>query len=168
MKTAAIIGISSYARHHLLIALEQMLRGRLQLVAATVVNQAEEAFFCRRLRELGCEIYADADDMWTQCNGRIDLCFVPTGIHLHAPMTIRALQAGASVLVEKPLATSIADANAIMRLEQESGRFVAVGFQDLYADSTWAIKQHLLDGVIGRVKSVVFAGLWPRPVAYYQ
>ncbi len=167
MKTAAIIGISHYARHHLLMALEQMLQGRLRLVAATVVNQEEEAFFCQRLRGLGCEIFADPAAMWEKFAGRVDLCFIPTGLHLHAAMTLQALQCGASVLVEKPLAASLAQAAAIRQLEQRTGRFVAVGFQDLYTDSTWDIKQLLLDGGIGQLRHISLVGLWPRPAAYY-
>jgi predicted dehydrogenase len=167
MKQAAIIGISSYARNHLMIALEQALHGRLRLVAATVVNQDAEAFLCQRLRRLGCEVFASADEMWATFTGRVDLCFIPTGIHLHAAMTLQALRAGANVLVEKPLATSTADAAAIMQLEQATGRFVAVGFQDLYAESTWAIKRLLLSGGLGEVRSISFTGLWPRPISYY-
>lgn len=167
MKTAAIIGISHYARHHLLMALEQMLQGRLRLVAATVVNQEEEAFFCRRLRGLGCEIFSDVGAMWAKFAGRVDLCFIPTGLHLHAGMTLQALQAGANVLVEKPLAASLVQAQEIMRCERTSGRFVAVGFQDLYTDSTWDIKQLLLDGGIGQLRGISLVGLWPRAAAYY-
>src|SRR6266480_3792717 len=99
MKNAAIIGISNYARHHLFIALEQTLQSRLRLVAATVVNQEAEAFFCGRLRRLGCEIFASTGEMWARWSGRVDLWFITTGLHLHAPMTLEALRAGANVLV---------------------------------------------------------------------
>jgi predicted dehydrogenase len=167
MKTAAIIGISHYARHHLLMALEQMLQGRLRLVAATVVNQEEEAFFCQRLRGLGCEIFADPAAMWEKFTSRVDLCFIPTGLHLHAAMTLQALQCGANVLVEKPLAASLVQTEAIRQLERRTGRFVAVGFQDLYTDSTWDIKKLLLEGGIGQLRHISLVGLWPRPAAYY-
>ena len=107
MKTAAIIGISRYARYHLLIALEQMLHGKLRLAAAVVINPEEEAFFCRRLRKLGCELYSSADAMWQEWSGRVDLCFIPTGIHLHAPMTLQALNAGANVTYSSLLPSSL-------------------------------------------------------------
>ena len=38
MKTAAIIGISNYARNHLLMALEQALHGKMRRTAATIVQ----------------------------------------------------------------------------------------------------------------------------------
>ena len=102
MKSAAIIGISRYARYHLLIALEQMLHGKLRLVAAVVINPEEEAFFCSRLRKLGCQLYRSADAMWQDWSGRIDLCFIPTGIHLHAPMTLQALNAQITRIKRRP------------------------------------------------------------------
>lgn len=167
MKIAAIIGISRYARYHLFMALEQALHGKLRLAAAVVVNQQEESFFCQRLRSLGCEIFDHTEAMWARWSGRIDLCFIPTGIHLHAPMTLQALAAGANVLVEKPLTAAVAEASAIMDAERRTGRFVAVGFQDLYTESTWAIKERLLAGMLGDVRAITLVGLWPRHAGYY-
>jgi predicted dehydrogenase len=89
------------------------------------------------------------------------------GIQWHARLTIAALQAGMNVLVEKPLAGSVADAEAIRRAETVSGRFVAVGFQDLYPlESRW-LKNQLLSGVIGSIEDVRMIGLWPRPRCYF-
>jgi predicted dehydrogenase len=99
--------------------------------------------------------------------GRIDLCLIPTGIHWHARMTIAALEAGANVLVEKPLAGSVAEVADIRRAEERSGRFVAVGFQDLYDPGTQWLQQELARGVIGRIQSVRFLGMWPRPRSYF-
>ncbi len=168
MKTAAVIGISRYARYHLFMALEQSLHGRLRVAAVVVVNQKEETFLCDRLRSLGCEIFEDTATMWARWSGRIDLCLIPTGIHLHAPMTLDALAAGANVLVEKPLTATATEAVSIIEAERRSGRFVAVGFQDLYTPSTWLIKERLLAGAIGDLESITLVGLWPRHAGYYQ
>ena len=46
----------------------------------------------------------------------------------HAVLIEGALKAGKHVLVEKPLAASAAEARRIVKLEQETGRFVMVGF----------------------------------------
>jgi predicted dehydrogenase len=167
VKTAAIIGISRYARYHLLIALEQMLHGKLRLAAAVVINPEEEKFFCDRLRKLGCQLYHSTAAMWQEWSGRVDLCFIPTGIHLHAPMTLEALNAGANVLVEKPLTATAHEGEAIIAAENRTGRFVAVGFQDIYTDTTWSLKQRLLAGAIGEINAITLVGLWPRHDGYY-
>jgi predicted dehydrogenase len=82
-------------------------------------------------------------------------------------MTIAALQSGANVLVEKPLAGSVAEVEAVNAAELKSQRFVAVGFQDLYEPGTAWLKSELLKGRIGEITSVRFLGLWPRRRSYF-
>jgi predicted dehydrogenase len=163
----AIIGVSGYGRVHLQLAKESLARGEVQITAATIINPDEESTVVAELRATGTEIFADHAAMFRAHAGRIDLCLIPTGIHWHARMTIAALEAGANVLVEKPLAGSVAEVAEIRRAEQRTGRFVAVGFQDLYDPSTQWLQQELQRGVIGRIQSVRFLGLWPRPRSYF-
>ena len=50
-----------------------------------------------------------------------DVVVVAGPDHLHADQTVRALDQGCHVLVEKPLATTVADAQRILDAEAESG-----------------------------------------------
>ncbi len=101
--------------------------------------------------------------------GRAELCLIPTGIAWHERMTVAALAAGMSVLVEKPLAASVREIESIAAAEQRApGCFVAVGFQDLYNPQVHRLKRRLRAGIIGRVERVRFLGLWPRPTSYFQ
>ena len=163
----ALIGISGYGRIHLQLARECRDRGELDLVAVTVINPVEEAENIAELQAHGCSIYSDYEKMLAAHAGKLELCLIPTGIPWHARMTIAALRAGANVLVEKPLAGSVAEVEAIYAEEQRSGRFVAVGFQDLYEPGTTWLKEELIKGTIGRIESVRFLGLWPRRRAYF-
>ncbi|MCF7734436.1 MAG: Gfo/Idh/MocA family oxidoreductase, partial [Akkermansiaceae bacterium] len=142
-------------------------RGEAVIVAATVINPEEESVNVQELQAGGCLIYADHEEMLKRHAGEIDLCLIPTGIHWHARMTIAALRAGANVLVEKPLASSMADIRAIQAEEQASGKFVAVGFQDCYDPGTNWLNDELKRGAIGEVQSVRFLGIWPRPRSYF-
>ncbi len=162
-----LIGISGYGRIHRQLVLEFHRRGVLQLVAAVVINPDQERAAVAELRELGCEIFDDYESMLAQLRGRLELCLIPTGIAWHARMTVAALAAGANVLVEKPLASSTAEVRAVAEASRESGRFVAVGFQDYYEPSALWLKQQLEAGAIGRLRAVRFLGQWPRPRAYF-
>ncbi|MCC6416053.1 MAG: Gfo/Idh/MocA family oxidoreductase, partial [Opitutaceae bacterium] len=142
----ALIGVSGYARIYLQLIRESLARSEIKLVAAVVINAQEEAAIVAELTGLGGAIYGDYRTMLAEERGRIDLCMIPTGIHWHAEMTIAALRAGANVLVEKPLAATLADAEAIARASSESGKFVAVGFQDYYESATQWLKQRVHDG----------------------
>ncbi|HVT72621.1 MAG TPA: Gfo/Idh/MocA family oxidoreductase [Lacunisphaera sp.] len=163
----AIIGVSGYGSVHLQLARESRDRGEVRITAATIINPGEEAATVAELRAHDCEIFPDYREMFRAHAGRIDLCLIPTGIHWHARMTIAALEAGANVLVEKPLASSMTEVEAVRRAEQRTGRFVAVGFQDLYEPGTRWLKEELQRGVIGDLWSVRFLGVWPRPRSYF-
>ncbi len=162
-----LIGISGYGRIYLQLALDYHRRGELRLVAAVVINPEEESAAVTDLQRLGCEIFADYPSMLARHRGELELCLIPTGIGWHTRMTLAALGAGSHVLVEKPLASSLAEVRDIEQAATAAGRFVAVGFQDFYEPATGWLKQQLLDGVIGPLQSVRFLGQWPRPRAYF-
>ncbi len=163
----AIIGVSGYGSIHLQLARESRDRGEIKITAAAIINPQAEAATIAELRAQGAEIFTDYAEMFRRHAGRIDLCLIPTGIHWHARMSIAALEAGANVLVEKPLAGSLAEVEEISRVEQRTGRFVAVGFQDFYEPGTVWLKNELQRGVIGDIWSVRFLGVWPRPRGYF-
>lgn len=163
----AIIGVSGYGSVHLQLARESRDRGETRITAAAIINPQDESAVIAELRAQGAEIFTDYAEMFRRHEGKIDLCLIPTGIHWHARMTIAALESGANVLVEKPLAGSVAEVEAIRRVEQRTGKFVAVGFQDFYEPGTVWLKRELQRGVIGDIASVRFLGVWPRPRAYF-
>lgn len=165
---AVLIGISGYGRIHLGLARAARSVG-LDLVAAVVINRVAEAVEVARLERDGCRIYSDYESMLRAEQGRADLCLIPTGTAWHERMTVAALAAGMSVLVEKPLAGSVREGEAIAAAERAaSGCFVAVGFQDLYNPAVHALKRRILGGLIGRLERVRFLGLWPRPTSYFR
>lgn len=59
---------------------------------------------------------------------RIDALAIVTPNHLHAPMAIAALEAGFHVFCEKPMAMSVAEAEAIAAAAEASGRTFALAF----------------------------------------
>jgi predicted dehydrogenase len=167
MVTAAIIGISGFGTTHYKDLLRQIERGTLRLLAATVINQDEEAEKCARLQALGVTLFTDYQAMLDQFRGQIDLCFIPTSLHLHAPMAIAAMRAGANAFIEKPAAATIQDVRAMQACERETGRFVAVGYQTMYAWETLWMKQAILEKQIGELQAIKCRALWPRLDSYY-
>lgn len=164
----ALVGVSGFARVHFEMVMKALSEGaNVQLVAAAVINQDELVGECRQIRDAGGELFNDVFAMLETFKGQIDLCFIPVGIHLHASMTIAALRAGANVFVEKPAAATIQDVRAMQAAERESGRFVAVGFQTMFAAETLWMKDVILSGRIGAVQSIKCRCLWPRLDTYY-
>src|SRR6266700_7935656 len=52
----------------------------------------------------------------------INAVYVASPVFLHAPQTIQSLRAGRHVLCEKPMATNLTDAQAMLRAAEESGK----------------------------------------------
>lgn len=164
----ALIGVSGFANVHYRDLMRLHQTGVLRFSAATVINQDEEAEKCREMRGIGTELFADCREMFNRMKGQIELCFIPTGIALHCPMCIDALNAGMNVLIEKPAAGTLAEISEMKKVSDQTGRFVAVGFQDIYRPEYQELKRMLLDGVIGRIKSVSCRAVMPCTNAYFE
>ena len=82
-------------------------------------------------------------------SGTVDAVYVPLPNSLHADWTVRALDAGLAVLCEKPLAPTLAAAEAIAAASARSGRPVAEGYMYRFHPQ-WAIVRDLLEsGAVG-------------------
>lgn len=87
---------------------------------------------------------------------RPDTVIVCTRDDTHADIIVAALEAGADVVTEKPMATTAAMCRRILDAEQRTARRVDVGFNYRFGPTARALKEVLLSGVIGEVVSVDF------------
>ena len=99
---------------------------------------------------------------------RPDVAHICTPHHLHAPMAIACLRAGVNVLLEKPVATTVADAQAVIRAARSSTAQVGVCFQNRYNATSLAIQSLLERGDLGRLLGGRGSVTWFRDEAYYR
>jgi predicted dehydrogenase len=69
--------------------------------------------------------------------------------HLHAPVAIDLLARGVHVLVEKPMALSLAEADAMIAAAERARRVLAVGLGFRFFDSTALVAELLASGILG-------------------
>ncbi|MFW6291012.1 MAG: Gfo/Idh/MocA family protein [Spirochaetota bacterium] len=123
---------------------------------------------CRRLEELTAVVGTVHPTIEAFFAGeRADLVVIAAPIHLHATFTIAALERGAHVLCEKPVAAVVQDARAMAAAEEASDATVAIGYQWSFSDTIQSIRRDVVAGRFGvplQMKTVVF---WPRPASYY-
>lgn len=81
----------------------------------------------------------------------IDGVVICTPSHLHEEHSIRALQAGKHVLVEKPLGLTAAGADRVVRAAREADRTLMVALNSRYRADTNALKPFLDGGELGEV-----------------
>ncbi len=164
----ALIGVSGYGRIHYDLLRELHSKGEVLLTAVAIIDPEKETAITAECRAAGCEVFADYEEMLRRHKGMLDLCAIPTGIPWHTPMTLAALQAGANVLVEKPLAATLGEVDAIQAAEKQCGKIVMLGFQYHYCPENLELKAELLASVIGPVRRIKGIGLWPRGADYYS
>lgn len=88
---------------------------------------------------------------------------VCTANAFHAPLTIKALDAGKHVLCEKPIATSNEEARAMIAAAQKNGKFLMIGHNQRLAPLHVKAKQLLDAGEIGKVISFRTSFQHPGP-----
>jgi predicted dehydrogenase/threonine dehydrogenase-like Zn-dependent dehydrogenase len=93
----------------------------------------------------------------------VNSVIITTRHNLHAPMSIQALLAGKHVFVEKPLALSPEELEAIKEAKEKSGKSITVGFNRRFSPHTLKIKS-LLGGTPGpmHITATMNAGNIPK------
>ncbi|WP_018132136.1 Gfo/Idh/MocA family protein [Effusibacillus pohliae] len=81
----------------------------------------------------------------------IDAVIITTPNAYHAPIAIDAMQAGKHVLCEKPMAASLQEAKAMVRVQRETGCTLMIALNNRFrSDSQW-IKQLVYEGELGDI-----------------
>ncbi|MCA1644230.1 MAG: Gfo/Idh/MocA family oxidoreductase [Chloroflexi bacterium] len=99
----------------------------------------------------------------------IDALYLSTPVSTHYPLVKRALQSGKHVLVEKPIATTVAEAEDLARLAVASGRTLMVGHTFVFSPPVRKVKELIDAGAIGPIYYVettrVNLGLFQKDVS---
>lgn len=98
----------------------------------------------------------------------IDLVSIATPPSTHAALAIAALDAGIHVLVEKPMAPSLEECDAMIDAQQRSGKLLSVVAQNRFRDDLASLKAVVDSGLLGSVSHVRVDSAWWRGSAYYD
>lgn len=141
----AVVGARNIGRNHarILSALPDV---EVVAVADTDLPRAKAV-----AEEFGArETYADAAELVERSDAEGVVLAVPN--HLHAPLAIRAMEAGKHVLVEKPIARTADEAREIIEARDRTGRRLVVGMNQRFHPDRMALKEKLDAGVIGDIR----------------
>ena len=132
MLKAAVIGAGAFGRHH---ATKYRALPGVELVA--IADPSAEA---RRAAVAAHGVPVVAD--WRELLGTVDVVSVASPAVTHATIVRAFLNAGAHVLVEKPIATSIEEADALIALAESTGRILTVGHQERFVFAQIGLLDH--------------------------
>ena len=119
-----------------------------------------------RAAELGCPFFEDYEALLAETSP--DIVIILTPHPFHAEISIACLEAGAHVLVEKPMAVSVAEADAMIAAADANNRHLAVNFQYRARPEVRAARKLLKEGNLGQLLHLDMTMAWPRTSTYYQ
>jgi predicted dehydrogenase len=126
-----VVGVGHLGRHH----------ARLYAAnpGATLVGVADRDFDRAQkiASEYGCEAFRDTSELL----GRVAAASIATPTLDHRSAAVPFLEAGADVLIEKPIAPSLADADAILDAARRSDRLVMVGHTERFNPALAALSR---------------------------
>lgn len=95
----------------------------------------------------------------------VSICLPPS---LHAEVSIAAAEAGKHVLVEKPMASSLQECDAMIAASERAHRLLSVVSQNRFKTSMCRLKALLDSGAAGRILHTTVNSLWWRGQSYYD
>ncbi|MCA1020961.1 gfo/Idh/MocA family oxidoreductase [Halobacillus litoralis] len=146
MLRVAVIGCGSIAQNRHL--LEYEANENVEIKA--VCDIAEER--ARKVGQLyGAVVYTDYEELLEK--EEIDAVSVCLPNYLHAPVSIAALNKGAHVLCEKPMATSREEAEDMIAAAEKNGKKLMIAHNQRFVPSHQKARELIASGSIGKVYS---------------
>ncbi|WP_395403472.1 Gfo/Idh/MocA family protein [Arthrobacter sp. UC242_113] len=97
-----------------------------------------------------------------------DVVHICTPHDQHAAVAVDCLERGVNVIVEKPLAHTLAEGRRLVEAASAGGAKIAVCFQNRYNATSQAMHALLSRGELGAVTGASATVMWQRSAEYYQ
>ncbi|MDN5685395.1 MAG: Gfo/Idh/MocA family oxidoreductase [Brachybacterium sp.] len=164
MLNVAVIGAGNISDAHLRAYLDAPDEVRIVALADLTLEQADakrQAFALTEARS-----YADVAEMFAAED--LDLVSITTPPSAHRPLAVQALDAGVHVIVEKPMAPSLEDCDAMLDAQRRSGKILSGIAQNRFRDEMMGLKAVLDSGKLGTISHTRIASEWWRGLSYYD
>jgi predicted dehydrogenase len=135
LKTA-VIGVGSLGRHHARNYAEIARVGKAELAG---VCDIKEETAQKIAAENGCDFFTD----WHALIDKVDVVSIVTPTETHAEIACAFLEKGVHVLVEKPIARTLEEADRMIKTAERSGAKLMVGHLERYNPAMVALRPHV-------------------------
>ncbi|WP_439590647.1 Gfo/Idh/MocA family protein [Hydrogenophaga sp.] len=119
----------------------------IQLVAAADTREAPRAAFAR---DFGVPTYADLEQLCKDPD--VEAVYVGTPHQFHAEHAVMAASHGKHVVIEKPMALTLADCDVILQAARTHGVQLLVGHTHAYDPAIRAMRRIIASGRLGRLR----------------
>jgi 1,5-anhydro-D-fructose reductase (1,5-anhydro-D-mannitol-forming) len=154
----AVLGSSAFATEWIAPAVRASSRGTLEAIISR-----DPAFASRIADKLGAPIAVTS--ISELAADSVDVVHIVAPNELHEPLTLEAASRGLSILVEKPMAPSVASARRMADAARGAGVLLAVGHCMAWAPPVVRAAEAIRDGSVGTVVSASIAASFDSPPA---
>ena len=161
----ALIGCGRIATNHI----KAVLNNKLELVAVCdVLPEAMESLLAKHNLEKDPSIkrYTDYKEMIAEND--IELISIATESGVHAEIALYCIEQGIHLIIEKPIAMSMADADEIIKKSKEKGVKVSACHQNRFNISVQEMRKALEAGRFGKLSHGSIHVRWNRNQNYYD
>lgn len=158
-----LIGCGRIARNHIAAAK----RNGLEIAAICDISE-EKAKDFHRTHNLpdSTKIYTDYREMCSSLHP--ELAAIATESGKHAAIALDLIEQGINLIIEKPIAMSIGDADAIVRLSREKNVVVSACHQNRFNLAVQETRKALEEGRFGKLSHGSINVRWNRNREYYE
>jgi myo-inositol 2-dehydrogenase/D-chiro-inositol 1-dehydrogenase len=149
-----LIGYGAWGRHH-----ARAIRGTggAELRAVCAWSEASRS---AAAAETGAAVYRSYADVLSRPD--LDVIDIVIPNYLHEEVATAALRSGRHVVLEKPMATTVAACDAIIAAARDNDRLLLVGHEMRFSGMYGRIRQLIDEGRVGEPRYIL-ADLWRRP-----
>jgi predicted dehydrogenase len=155
-----LIGAGAISTQHLE-AIDELEGARIVAIASPSADRARAA-----AERWGAAWTTDVDALVARVD--VDAVTISSPSGLHPAQALAALRHGKHVLVEKPIALTVADARVVAMEARSRGLVAATVSQRRFEAVPRAIHEVVAAGDLGRLSMMVAEGFYHRPQAYYD
>ena len=141
------IGLGRRGLRHLKVA------SKFEAASIKALCDLDESRIREEARIHGAGAYTSLDEMLER--EQLDVVVIATPTPLHASQTLRCLEEGVHVLLEKPIALEMSEVKRLLEAVKRSDRMVVVGFQSRYSEIVEKFKENVDADTLSMV-----AGYW--------
>ncbi|MEG0919071.1 MAG: Gfo/Idh/MocA family oxidoreductase [Anaerovoracaceae bacterium] len=161
----AIIGCSRVAVNHIKSAIDN----NMEIVGVCDISEEAMDNLLKEFnldKDPGIKRFTDFKEMIGQQKPAI--VSITTGSGSHAKIALGCIEEGVNLIIEKPIAMSITDADEILKAADSKGLKVCVSHQNRYNIAIQKLRKALEEGRFGKLSHGSINVRWNRDKAYYD
>lgn len=160
----ALIGCGRIAVNHV----KAVVNNALEMIAVCdIVPKQIDILLDKTGYDKSIERYADYKEMIEE-HPELELISIATDSGVHAEIALYCIDKGIHVIIEKPIAMSLADADEIIKRSEEKGVKVSACHQNRFNVAVQELRHAVEGGRFGKISHGSIHVRWNRDKAYYD